>query len=183
VVSQLSREDIMDLFTIQAITAGELAARAASRLSDEELTELADLQQKLDEAATAGDDETVDKLNDQFHRLVNHAAKSTKIAWFHSVAVQYVPRRFFAWIEGWPDAAVHDHSSVLKALTERDPSASRQAMQEHVLHAGELLADHLWPEDPKAAQPAVAPADSTVTAKPSELAARAWTEAASGREV
>jgi DNA-binding GntR family transcriptional regulator len=150
VVSPLTRADIMDLFTVQAMTAGELASRAANRLSDDELAELSELQTELDKAAAAADDERVDELNDQFHRRVNHAAGSERISWFHGVAVQYVPRRFFAWIEGWPQASVHDHGAVLKALRDRDPEAARAAMQEHVLHAGELLADHLWVTDPKA---------------------------------
>jgi DNA-binding GntR family transcriptional regulator len=147
VVTPLSRADIIDLFTVQAMTAGELASRAAAKLTDDELAELAALQAALDKAAAAADDERVDELNDQFHRRVNHAAGSERISWFHGLAVQYVPRRFFAWIEGWPEASVHDHGAVLKALNDRDPEAARTAMQEHVLHAGELLADHLWVSD------------------------------------
>jgi DNA-binding GntR family transcriptional regulator len=158
VVSTLSRDDIMDLFTVQAMTAGELASRAAHRLTAPQLAEMAELQEQLDEAAKSGAVEKVDDLNNEFHRVLNHAAGSSKIAWFHGVAVRYVPRRFFAWIEGWPDAAVHDHSSILQALNDRDAEAARAAMKEHVMHAGALLADHLWPNEADA--PSSQPADS-----------------------
>src|SRR5690349_13473691 len=48
VVAPLSRQDVQDLFRLQADIAGELAARATTRLGEAELTELAELQGELD---------------------------------------------------------------------------------------------------------------------------------------
>lgn len=55
---------------------------------------------------------------------------------------RYVPRRFYASIQGWPQATVDDHSKLLEAIRSRDPESARQEMEEHVMHSGELLAAH-----------------------------------------
>jgi DNA-binding GntR family transcriptional regulator len=142
VVAPLDGGDIRDLFTAQALIAGELAAQAALRLSDEGLDELGQLDSDLNVAAAAGDADRVEELNHAFHRLVNLSADAPKLAWMLSVTVQFAPHRFFATIEGWAAASAVDHESILAALRARDPEEARQAMGRHINNAGRLLAQH-----------------------------------------
>lgn len=143
VVATLSPEDVADLFYVQATLAGELAARATRRLTDAELKAMATIQSELAAAVCAGDSDSVVHLNHQLHRSVNLAARSPKLAWFLNLSVRYVPTRFFASIEGWEDASMHDHTALIDALVARDTDAARHAMEEHIRHAGELLSAHL----------------------------------------
>ncbi len=143
VVSELSPDDIRDLFDAQALLAGELAARASQRLSKDALDELAAIQKRLDQAAGEGAASDVESLNHSFHRLVNTSAASPKIAWMLLVSVRYAPRRFFADIEGWAHASVLDHAAVLDALRARSEVRSRAAMEEHLRNAGHLLVEHV----------------------------------------
>ncbi len=142
VVAPLSADDIRDLFVTQALIAGELAARAAERLTESEIAELRDLQVRIDKAAQAGAADEMEQLNHQFHRRINLAAQSEKLLWMLRMITKYVPRRFYADIVGWPSASAHDHSAVIKALEARDPEKTRQAIAAHVRHAGDLLAKH-----------------------------------------
>ena len=142
VVAPLSADDIRDLFVTQALIAGELAARAAERLKDEEIDELRDLQVRIDQVAQAGDTDELEQLNHEFHRRINRAASSEKLTWALGMVTKYVPRRFYAHIGGWPTASVHDHSAVVLALAARDPEQARRAIAAHVRHAGDLLAKH-----------------------------------------
>jgi DNA-binding GntR family transcriptional regulator len=143
VVVELSRDDINDLFLVQATVAGELAARATERLTPADLARLERVQFDLNEAAQLGLVREIDELNDTFHRIINRAANSKKLAWFLSIAVQYVPRRYFASITGWREASVHDHSDIIEALRSHDAEGARREMSAHIIHAGELLADNL----------------------------------------
>lgn len=143
VVAPLSADDIRDLFSAQALLAGELAARACGKLTDEDLDTLDHLQQQLDEAARDGAHGDMELFNHAFHRTVNQAAASPKLAWALSVATRYVPRRFYATISGWPDASMQDHSEIISALRAHNSAHTRSAMSEHVTHAGSLLARHL----------------------------------------
>src|SRR6266851_4666518 len=63
VVAPLSAADVRDLFTAQALLAGELVSRATARMSDADLRELGEVHAALLAAAAAGDGERVERLN------------------------------------------------------------------------------------------------------------------------
>jgi DNA-binding GntR family transcriptional regulator len=142
VVAPLTADDIRDLFRVQALIAGELAYRACSRLEDRQVNELRGIQSRLMEAAEAQSADDMESYNNEFHRLINVAAGSVKLAWTLSVSTRNVPRRFYSSIPGWPAASMSEHSAIIDALQRRDPEASRRATEEHFDHAGTLLALH-----------------------------------------
>lgn len=142
VVQTLSRSDIVDLFQIQAHIAGELTARAAAVLTSEDLDHLEAIQQRLVDSVASEHVVEIDDLNHEFHRFINTAANAPKLTLFLRMAMRYVPRRFFASVTGWPQASVDDHTSILAALRAGDAETARAAMTRHIVHAGELLADH-----------------------------------------
>jgi DNA-binding GntR family transcriptional regulator len=142
VVAELTGDDIRDLFTVQALIAGELAARAAARADEADLDELEALHHEMIAAAARRRLEELEEKNHAFHRHLNLLVPSPKLAWALGLMTRYVPRRFYATIPGWPQATVEDHGRILAALRDRDPDRSRQAMHEHVVRAGELLAQH-----------------------------------------
>jgi DNA-binding GntR family transcriptional regulator len=143
VVAPLSPDDVHDLFLVQADIAGELAARAAAATTPEWMAELRATQDQLIAAMASGRPEDVVEHNRQVHRLINLHANAPKLAWMLSVAVRYVPEPFFLAIEGWSQASLHDHDDVLAALEAGDAGRAREAMRRHILHAGDLLAEHL----------------------------------------
>ncbi|MFT4010337.1 MAG: GntR family transcriptional regulator [Nocardioidaceae bacterium] len=142
-IASLSRGDIADLYLVQSFVAGELAARAATASGAKLAAEIEGIQQRLDEAGARGDVETVEHFNNQFHRALNGMAQSPKLGWLLGIVVRYVPSRFFATIPGWSDASTYDHEAILKASREGDAEAARAAMASHIVHAGELLVEHL----------------------------------------
>jgi DNA-binding GntR family transcriptional regulator len=143
VVVPLTGDDIRDLFAGQALLAGELAARAAKRGDAAAFAGLEKLQLELEGAAERGDHEELEELNFQFHRAVNRLADAPKLAWLLGMAMSHVPVRFYSTIDGWPAATVHDHREILDAFRRGAAKAARQAMSEHIEHAGELLAIHI----------------------------------------
>lgn len=145
-VAPFTKDDILDIYQVQAYLAGELAARACSRLSQEGLVELRDLQAQLSEAHERGEAEAVERLNHEFHRAINVAAHAPKLSQFLATATRYSPRLFFAQIAGWTQASADDHEAILAAFAAADPERARAAMSRHVAKAGELLADHLESE-------------------------------------
>src|SRR3954469_1843887 len=101
VVAPLSRQDVRDLFTLQADIAGELAARATARITAEELAELAELQGELDDAVAAVRLDDIEHWEFEFHRIVNRAADARKLSWFLHTVTRYTPARFYSGDEGW----------------------------------------------------------------------------------
>jgi DNA-binding GntR family transcriptional regulator len=141
-VAQLAREDIEDAFLVQRFVAGELAARAAERLSDADLDRLAAIQVRITRAHDQGDFATVDLANDEFHRLINLAAGSPKLRLFLGMALRYVPKAPDTAVPGWQDATATDHSDILRALRARESEHARAAMVAHIDHARRLLVEH-----------------------------------------
>jgi DNA-binding GntR family transcriptional regulator len=142
VVSPLSVDDIRDLFEAQAVLAGQLAARAASRVSVADLAALAGVQATIERAAEYGELELLAELNLRFHQLLNQVAAAPRITWLMGTAARCVPHRMYATIEGWPDSTVNDHRQVMIALQAGSPTKARKAMVDHIVNAGELLAAH-----------------------------------------
>lgn len=141
-VAPLVGDDIRDLFTAQSLLAGELAARAATRITAEQLSHLTELHSELIAAAQRGDTTGLETMNHEFHRLINDAGGSRKILWGLSLFTRYVPRQFYGTIDGWPAATADDHEEILHSLAERAPGRARETMAAHIIHAGELLAAH-----------------------------------------
>lgn len=142
-VVPVTSSDVADIFELHGYVAAKLAARAATRLTDETLQTLMRLQELLGEASSAGDWDEVEKLNNQIHRVINAAADSPKLFSFIRMFNHYVPRRFYGSIPGWPEASLQDHAAILEALKRRDAGAAAKAMRLHMAHAGELLGANL----------------------------------------
>jgi DNA-binding GntR family transcriptional regulator len=142
-VAPLRRQDVEDLYFVQAELAGELAARAASQVTATDLEELERLQAQLEELAGSDRLAALEEVNYRFHRAINLAADSAKLAWFLSNAVRYAPRLFYGTIHGWREASVDDHRAVIEALRTGSSRGAKAAMRAHILHAGQLLVAHL----------------------------------------
>lgn len=142
-VAPLSQDDVRDLFLVHAQLAGELAARAAARITEAELAAVQELQERMRAAVERDAFDEVVELNFDFHRTINHAAGSPKLRWLLGTVVRYVPRRYHAAIPGWLDASVRDHDAIIDALRNHAGERARHAMSGHVQHAGDLLLAHL----------------------------------------
>lgn len=150
-VAPLTGQDIRDLFTVQSLIGGELAARAARNPAADTLAELEALHHELIAAAARNNLALLEEKNHAFHRHINRMAGSRKISWALGMVARYVPRRFYSTIHGWPQATVTDHQALLERIRKGDPEGARRAMQNHIVHAGELLAKHF---DTRVASPA-----------------------------
>jgi DNA-binding GntR family transcriptional regulator len=142
-VIPITRQDLLDLFGAQAYFAGELTARAASRMDDQQLDTLWKMQHELVCAIETGNLVEADRVEFEFHQVINHISESPKLRWVLKSTMNYVP--FQAWHEvpGWTTGAPEDHLPILRALSHRSPQAARAAMTAHLTNVAEMLADLL----------------------------------------
>ncbi|GAA4076695.1 GntR family transcriptional regulator [Actinomadura miaoliensis] len=143
VVASLSKRDVADLFWAQATIGAELAARTAERMGPDLLQQLIALQRALEQATDAGRLDLVEEHNHAFHRTINLAADSAKLAWTLGSVVRYVPRGVWTRLPDWPEVARADHRRILRALRRKDGPATGAAMRQHITRSGELLVAHL----------------------------------------
>ncbi|MGO9384570.1 MAG: GntR family transcriptional regulator [Mycobacterium sp.] len=143
VVLPVTGRDVADVANVQAHVGGELAARAAISITDEQLHELKGIQAQLEEAYAGEDNELTVRLNHEFHRAINVAADSPKLAQLMLQITRYAPESVFPAIEGWPDQSMKDHRRILSALEIHDDKLARAAMSEHLAAGAIPLIDHL----------------------------------------
>ncbi|NIL77886.1 GntR family transcriptional regulator [Rhodococcus sp. B10] len=143
VVAPLDPKDIDDVFTAQALLAGELTARAATHIDASVVAGLDVIQDKLEKAARVKNYDEVERLNHAFHRTVYALGDSPKLQWLVGSTLGYAPRTFFAAITGWPEASARDHRRIVELLAAGDPDGARAAMAAHILDAGRLLTAHV----------------------------------------
>ena len=95
VVLPVTGRDVADVANVQAHVGGELAARAAINITDEQLHELKQIQAQLEEAYAGDDNELTVRLNHEFHRAINVAADSPKLAQLMLQITRYAPESVF----------------------------------------------------------------------------------------
>jgi len=140
VVSDLREEDILDLFTVQAFVAGELAAHAARSIDAIQISRLTKILAAIEVATESKSLTDAEASAHEFHEVVIEVARRPKLAWLLQISERYQPRNLYSDLEGWKRLSVREHRAILKALKAHDPGAAREAMRSHVEHLGRLVA-------------------------------------------
>jgi DNA-binding GntR family transcriptional regulator len=142
-VAPFTQQDIRDLFWAQAQLGGELAARAAKNRTEEQLDQLEANLAAYEKAIAADDNERIAELGHQFHRGINLAADSHRLALLLGSVVKHLPNRFYAEIEGYVEGAHHEHPMILDALQKRHGRKARSLMEQHILEGSDRLIEKL----------------------------------------
>jgi len=155
VVAPFSQQDIHDLFWAQAMLAGELAARAAKKITPEQLARAEQIMAAYEIANAANDKGEVADLAHALHREINLAADSIRLATLLGSVVKQLPSRFYATIEGGIEAARKEHPLIIAALRHRDARRAKRLMELHISRDADRLIESLkqrgiWAESPAA---------------------------------
>jgi DNA-binding GntR family transcriptional regulator len=143
VVAPFTKQDVRDVFWAQAILAGELAARAAKRITAEQLARLGHILYAYEAAAEADDEAMIIDLSHAYHREINLAADSIRLATLLDSAVKMLPSRFYATIDGRIDETRHEHPEIVDALREADAKKARRLMEHHISRGADRLIEML----------------------------------------
>ncbi|MFG1779597.1 GntR family transcriptional regulator [Micromonospora sp. NPDC049051] len=143
VVAPLSRQDILDVFSLQGDIAGELAARVAVSITPAQLDDLRQQHERLRRAAQARQISKVEQLEFEFHRSINRLTDARKLSWLLRTATRYTPSRFYAANPEWRAGMIADHEALISALEAHDPETVRPVMARHFTDGAERLVKHL----------------------------------------
>jgi DNA-binding GntR family transcriptional regulator len=133
-VADLTADDVRDHYHIYGLVSAVAAERAAERLTDEQLAEMAAM---LAEMEVSRDPARLETLNHQFHRMINRAGGSQRLHSVLRLLADSIPARFYEFTTGWSAVAHEDHTQILDALRARDAAAAREAMIKHLREGGE----------------------------------------------
>src|SRR6202008_1224275 len=86
---------VADVANVQAHVGGGLAARAAAHVTHDQVRQLKEIQAQLEEPYAGDDHERTVRLNHEFHRAINVAADSPKLAQLMLQITRYAPESVF----------------------------------------------------------------------------------------
>jgi DNA-binding GntR family transcriptional regulator len=163
-VGAISENDVLDLFSVHAFCASELARRATGLISDSDVARLRAIQREIERAAGSRTLSISSRLNliedknFEFHATINRLVDARRLRWFLRTATRFIPRQFYE-ISGWLALTLSDHPPIILALEAKDRAVAAQLMSDHILAGGRLVAEKMrqtgfWADND--AQPTIA---------------------------
>ncbi len=133
-VTEVDRGDLEQIFTVLSLLEGQAAKETALSASEDQLTELDNLHQRLEKAAADRDLEQFFEINVKFHEMILEIAGNP---WMNGVIadlrkVLKLQRRDSLGRSGRLLSSLVEHREILQAILKRDAVAAEQAMRKHL---------------------------------------------------
>ncbi len=144
-VADWSRDDIDEMFTLREMLEGHAAERAADRLSEAQIDELAAVNAKLHAAVDCEPPNVVEFLDENriFHEIITEAAQSPRLGQVLAMLVEQPVVLHTARSYSVKDLrqSARDHDELIAAFRARDRSWARAVMASHLRRAFHTFAD------------------------------------------
>jgi DNA-binding GntR family transcriptional regulator len=149
-VRSLSRQDLLEVFSVRAALESLAAHHAAERVTDSQIQELEKICEEMIEAATAGDIHKRTLLNIDFHKaLIRASGNKLILKLFDNL-------QFGSWSVMTGTLTTMDpiemaarHRKLIEAIRSRDPERLSQAVRKHIENGSRSVLDTFEEEDPQ----------------------------------
>lgn len=151
-VTEISRQDLDDIFPLLAMLEGRCAAEAVRRMTAADAAALKDIHEQLESAARNGLIDAFFEANQEFHRKVQELSGNR---WLLSMIqdlrrVLKLSRLHSLSLEGRLQQSLDEHRDIMGAMAAGDAARAEKLMHDHLLSGREALARM----DGKTARPA-----------------------------
>jgi DNA-binding GntR family transcriptional regulator len=154
IVREYTHADICENYLLRRVLESEAVRIAAHTMTDEEIDQLASLNETLKDATRLRNPNTILELNDQFHRLIRVVTKLRTLETFINSLWLGLTIATPLSIPGRAERSVEEHDRIVRALRARDPQAASLAMADHIDSAcQEFLVASDLPPSPALANP------------------------------
>ena len=139
--------ELGDITDLRALLEGHAAARAATRVTEDDLRTMEDLVSRMEaatqEEAATPDIDLITELNGAFHGAIITAAGNSLLPELMRslIHVPVVSRTFRLYSPARMRLSMRQHRDVLDALTARDPAWAEAVMRVHILSTRAIMTD------------------------------------------
>jgi DNA-binding GntR family transcriptional regulator len=139
-VRAFSAEELLEAFPVRAALEALAARLAAERMTEDELLLLAELLERMRDAARRGDAHDQSQANASFHATIVRGARNATLERQWSFLEPFSRTYLTVSRPGLDLKALSErHVPILDALRARDGDAAAGAMHRHLMDAAELL--------------------------------------------
>ena len=137
VVVGINKDDLRDIYEIRCVTEGMAAARAAERITQEEITKLKELIDLQEFYAAKKDADHIKMVDNEFHELIYRYSGSnvlySTLMPLHKKIQKY--RKAAVENEIRAEKSFEEHNAILNALIKGEKELAYEKMTEHVRNA------------------------------------------------
>jgi DNA-binding GntR family transcriptional regulator len=140
-VRAISLEEAVEISEVRMMLEALCAAKAAERISDEEIAELRELGEAIRAAVASGDVVGYSSLNQQLHRRVREiSGQRTAAGMLERLRGQSVRHQFrLAMRPGRPQVSLPEHLAIIDAICAHRPEEAAEVTRVHLASVIEAL--------------------------------------------
>lgn len=141
-VTEISRQDLDDIFPLMAMLEGRCAFEAVKRAKAADLTALRVIHERLESASRDGRIDAFFEANQEFHKKIQQLSGNR---WLLSVIqdlrkVLKLSRLHSLSLEGRLQQSLDEHRAILACMLSGDAVKAEKLMHDHLLSGREALA-------------------------------------------
>jgi len=141
-VTEISRQDLDDIFPLMAMLEGRCAAEAVAKAGAGDIEALKEIHERLEAAARDGRIDAFFEANQEFHRKIQELSGNR---WLLSVIqdlrkVLKLSRLHSLSLEGRLQQSLDEHRRIVAALSAGNAVEAEKLMHDHLLSGREALA-------------------------------------------
>lgn len=140
-VRAVSLDEAIEISEVRMVVEGLCAAKAAQRVTDEDVVTLTEIAADMKRAVASGDVLGYSELNRRLHAAVRTmSGQSVADGVLERLRGQNVRHQFrLALLPGRPTVSLPQHLAIIDAICDRDPLAAEAAMRAHLASVIETL--------------------------------------------
>jgi DNA-binding GntR family transcriptional regulator len=141
-VTELSEQDLDEIFPIMAMLEGRCASEATAKAKDSDLARLSAIHAELERYAAADDADRFFEANQQFHDALQELAGNRWLQQLIDETRKFIKltRRDSLNLTGRLRQSLAEHRQILAAVQQRQPEEAGHLMHDHILSGRAALA-------------------------------------------
>ena len=141
-VTELSEEDLDEIFPVMALLEGRVAFEATAKATDKNIDKLEAIHNRLEKSAKQNNIDGFFEANQDFHKELQVLAGNR---WLQKAIddlriVVRLTRRDSLRLDGRVTQSLNEHRAMLAAIKKRDATEAGRLMHDHLLSGREALA-------------------------------------------
>lgn len=140
-VRQVTLDEALEIVEVRAAVEALCAAKAAEKVTDQEITELQGIGADMSEAVETGNQAAYARGNELLHaaviRIADQKTAAETIQRLQAQAVRYQYR--LSAQPGRSPVSLPEHLAIIEAVCSRDANAARDAMQAHLSSVADAI--------------------------------------------
>ncbi len=143
-VAPITEKDIRDFYEIKSILEGYAAKLACSRISEDEIKKMEDLNNKLEEAHKNAEWRLAFKLHNEFHDKFLRSCGNDKLyQLLQSLTQQFQRFRIALTMSGKIEGSISQHREIVNAFRKRNAELVEKLVKENATYGSETLVSEI----------------------------------------